>query len=369
MQRITLGSLADVSLADARDKAAALRAAVVDGGDPQAERRVARQTPVLTFEKLAERYLNEYAKPRKASWKNDRDYLKRPIEAWGQRDPRSITRRDAIDLLDSIKTVAPISCNRTHSVLVTMFNWAVEEELLDNTPMARLRKRAVETAKDRVLTDPEVAALWQVLLDPEGTSIDVADCLRFLMLVGCRPAEAAGMTQNEIHDLDGAEPRWELSAARTKQRRPHITPLCPMACDLLRGVVARRQAEGEEVSVFASRFGSRQTVARHSLSQALRRLAPRLPQSFRDQPATPHDVGRRTVATGLARLGVPREDRMAVLGHALGDVHDRHYDQYERLDEKRRALEKWEQHLRLIGRPAPTGRVVEMPRRRQGRAQ
>jgi hypothetical protein len=47
----------------------------------------------------------------------------------------------------------------------------------------------------------------------------------------------------------------------------------------------------------------------------------------------------------MAALGVPREDRLAVLAHAAGDVHGAHYDKYDRLKEKRAALEAWEQHL------------------------
>ena len=41
----------------------------------------------------------------------------------------------------------------------------------------------------------------------------------------------------------------------------------------------------------------------------------------RADPPTPHDL-RRTVATGMSRLGIPRDDRLAVLAHAYGDMHE-----------------------------------------------
>jgi hypothetical protein len=47
-------------------------------------------------------------------------------------------------------------------------------------------------------------------------------------------------------------------------------------------------------------------------------------------------------------LGVPREDRLAVLAHAQDDVHAAHYDRHDRLPEKRRALEAWEVHVAEI---------------------
>jgi hypothetical protein len=70
-QRITLGALDDLSLADARERVGRYRIKVTDGADPQRERKEKRQeaASVLTFEVLAHRYLNEYAKPRKASWR------------------------------------------------------------------------------------------------------------------------------------------------------------------------------------------------------------------------------------------------------------------------------------------------------------
>lgn len=74
--------------------------------------------------------------------------------------------------------------------------------------------------------------------------------------------------------------------------------------------------------------------------------------SLKANPPTPHDF-RRTVATGLAALGVLREDRLAVLAHSPGDVHATHYDRYERLKEKRRALEHWEAHVAEIIAPLP----------------
>jgi integrase len=76
-------------------------------------------------------------------------------------------------------------------------------------------------------------------------------------------------------------------------------------------------------------------------------------RSLQADPPTPHDF-RRTVATGLAALGVPREDRLAILAHVAGDIHGAVYDQYERLKEKRAALVAWEHHIATViggGRP------------------
>jgi integrase len=374
-QRVTLGALSALGLADARERAARHRVGVTDGADPQRERMAKRAAAAnaLTFDRLAQRYLDEYARPRKSSWQNDASYLKRPRECWGDRDAKTISRRDAIVLLDDIKSAAPVSANRTHSVLVTLFNWAVEDQLLDFNPLAGLKKRAAERAKERMLSDAEIRVLWRALEDANGTSDDIALALRVLLLVGQRPGEVAGALQHELIDLDSPDARWEIPAARTKGRRPHVVPLAPMARELFLEAVARRRSEGDKAGVFASRFFDRETLARHSLSRALKRviaqLAPEGPEadairSVKANPPTPHDF-RRTVATGLAALGIAREDRLAVLAHVAGDIHGTVYDRYERLKEKRAALAVWERHLaKVLGRPQSSAAVVPMRRGR-----
>ena len=114
-----------------------------------------------------------------------------------------------------------------------------------------------------------------------------------------------------------------------KARRPQVVPLAPMALRIFEDAIARRREEGDKGGVLGSRYLNRETLARHSLSQALRRiiagLEPKGPdaeaiEALQAEPPTPHDF-RRTVATGLAALGILREDRLAVLAHLQSDVH------------------------------------------------
>ena len=363
-RRVTLGKLGDLGLADARARAARYRASVIDGADPQRDRVARRAAAVdFTFDRLAQRYLDEYARPRKSSWRNDATYLKRPRLAWGDRDPVTISRRDAITLLDEIKITAPVSANRTQTVLVTLFNWAVEDQLLDATPLSGLKKRAIEKPKARVLSDDEIRVLLRALDVANGATQDAAAALRAILLTGQRPGEVAGATQNELVKADDLrEARWEITASRMKARRPHVVPLLPMARALFLDAIARRRLQEEANGVFASRFLRRTTLARHTLSQALKRVIERLEckgadaaavRSLQESRPTPHDL-RRSCATGLAALGVPREDRLAVLAHVASDIHGAVYDQYDRLKEKRAALLLWEQHIAALigwGRP------------------
>ncbi len=68
---------------------------------------------------------------------------------------------------------------------------------------------------------------------------------------------------------------------------------------------------------------------------------------------------RRTAATEMARLGVPRFIIGKVLNHADRQRHRKVYDRYEYLKEKRHALESWAEYLDNLTRP-PGDNVVPL---------
>ncbi len=366
-KRLSLGRYPEVGLSLARQRAEEKRVEVAGGADPQGERKAKREASALTFDSVADAYLERYAKPHKRSWANDALYLKAHVRpAWGARPANRISRADAATLLDAIAKAAPTSANRTQSILSRLFNWAIESGLLEVNPLARMPKRAKETAKDRVLSSDEIRVLWRAIGDGRVYE-SVTAALRFLLLTGLRPGEVAGAAIAELADVDNAaRARLEIPAARMKGGRAHVVPLAPMALAIVRAQLGRA-VEGQ-THVFPSAFADRGPIARHSLSQGLRRIIEALPdaKAVRRPYPTPHDF-RRTLATGLAALGVPREDRLAVLAHAQGDVHGIHYDKHDRFAEKRRALEAWENHLADIIALAPAkaaDNVVKLGARR-----
>ena len=307
-------------------------------------------------------YIERYAKSHKRSWGNDALYLRAHVRlAWEDRPANTITRADAAELLDNIAKTAPTSANRSQSILSKLSIGRSNSGLLQVNPLARMPKRAKEKAKDRVLAPDEIRVLWPAL-DGDGS---IAAALRFLVLTGLRPGEAAGATIAELGDVDNpARARLEIPAARMKGGKAHVVPLAPMAMAIVRQQLDRA-VEGQE-HLFPSAFADRGPVARHSLSQGLRRIIVGLPDAKAIQAPypTPHDF-RRTVATGLSALGVPREDRLAVLAHAQDDVHGIHYDKYDRLAEKRVALEKWEAHVAdIVGPSEAPSNVVKISARR-----
>ena len=302
--RVPLGHYPKVGLALARSRAEALRVEVAGGGDPQGARTARREEDrkALAFNDLADQYIKRYAKVHKKSWQNDELYLRahvRPV--WGVRKAKTITRADAAVLLDEIARSSPVSANRVHATLSKLFNWAIESGLLAGNPVAQMKKRAREVAKDRVLSPDEIRILWQAL-NGQG---NVAAALRFLMLTGLRPGEAAVAAIEELHQIDDdALARLEIPGSRMKGGRPHILPLEAMALAIIRRQLD--QAISGQDYIFPSAFALRGPVARHSLSQGLRRIIAGLRPSgvgkdavarLKLNPPTPHDF-RRTSRVG-----------------------------------------------------------------------
>ncbi|MBR0749113.1 integrase arm-type DNA-binding domain-containing protein [Bradyrhizobium japonicum] len=380
-RRVTLGRYPALSLVAARAAAERIRDKVRGGADPQQQRRddrdALRAAPTeLTFNALADLYIERYAKRQKASWKNDDGYLRAKARpAWGQRVAAAITSQDVARLLFEVVEAAPVSANRLRSVLVKLFGWAADSALLPGNPMLGVKKPHREgKGKTRTLSDDEIRVLWRALEKTEAAPGIVA-ALKCLLLLGQRPGEVAGMAVSELdHIKDDRSARWQLPAGRMKARRIHVVPLPPLACGIVAAEIERQRKADPKARpefVFASKFAERARLARHSLSQALSRIIGELDDGGDDAEAvaslkanrpTPHDL-RRTLATGLARLGIPRDDRLAVLAHAYGDVHEV-YDQYERLPQKRAALEAWEKHLRTViaGQLQTEGNVLPLRR-------
>lgn len=299
-----------LSLSLATTRAAEYRRSVrIDGADP----RDAAKTRGLTLDKLFDRWLDRHAKVNKRSWQNDfgryKNYIKPRI---GSRAAVKLKRGDIIECLNGIAdAVSGVTANRCQAIISAMFNWAVSEDFLETNPAHGIRKRGSEAQRERVMSDDELRAFWKSLTDtPEDRA------LKLLLLLGQRRTEVAQAAYSEL-----SADAWNIPAARTKNTLPHIVPLSPFARQL---------------------FGGGFDIEKTSLSRHFRSTADKL-----ELPDIRlHDL-RHCAATGMAKLGIPRELRERIQNQITGRSQSigARYDQYEYLAEKRNALARWEAHL------------------------
>jgi integrase len=182
--------------------------------------------------------------------------------------------------------------------------------------------------------------------------------LRLLLLTGARLNEVAGMTTDELHD-DGAT--WKLPGERTKNARPHIVPLSPMARDLIASV------KGKSTLIFTttgvtpvsgwSRTKARLDAAMLAIAKKERGAGATIP------PWRLHDL-RRTAVTGMGELGIAPHVIELVVNHVSGHRSGvaGTYNRSELLDERREALKRWAAHV--SGLVAPQDNVVRLKPKR-----
>ena len=347
LARFTIGRYPDIPLSDARTKGNVLREQVAAGINPaDAQEQEREDAPQRKFKVLADRYMKEHARRHKRASSADGDELNlktHVLPIWKDKDYRKIRRGDVIELIEGIVTDGKhTAANRVHSLISKIFSFAIDADLLEANPAARLRKRGVEKTGKRVLSDAELRQFWRDVVRPP-VSRRTGIALRLALLTGCRANEITGMRRSELDQTQDSKRRaWTVPGERTKNKRPHLVPLTALAWDMIATVLD--SIDDTEDCLFPSPRNKGTPIGRHALAVATSRFcdvktededAPK----WLGEPFSPHDL-RRTFSTRLSALGVLQEDRAACLNHTRSDIEGKHYDLYERAKEKRTALNK-----------------------------
>jgi len=373
--RATIGTYPDVTLSAARERADEMRRLVAGGVNPiESKRREKADAPNRTFKALSDRYLTEHAERHKRprSIEEDRRNLKIHIlPHWVARDYRNIKRADVIELIERIVSAGThTAANRVHALVSKIFSFAVDADLRDDNPAARLRKRGVERVGRRVLSDHEIRLFWPaIVLRPVSRGVGLA--LRLAALTGTRANEAVGAAKREFQNLkEPAKAAWIIPGERTKNKRDHLIPLSALALETVKAALELTGQDDE--FLFPSPIDRSKPIDGHALATAMARFADHLKgpgeavKTWHAEPPSPHDL-RRTVETRLSELGVSKEDRNACLNHVQTDVASKHYDLYERVREKRIAFDLLAAAYKsiLTKRPGAVVPIAEARRRRR----
>lgn len=356
-----IGDAKSIELAKAIERAKSVDAEVdVEDRDPHAERS-SRRADTMTVRELYREWHTRYAAVKLARADTDETTFRCHIEPdFAKRKVRELTRIDLGRFRDTVaRKTTPNTSNRVMVLLSRVFNWAIDEGLLEFNPAARLRKAGQRKPRERVLTHAGIVTFWQTLdvmetmtgkhmaraekgrmLSPATRSI-----LRLLLLTGQRRSEVVEAQKSEL-ELDAKEPVWTIPGARTKNGLLHRLPLCPMAAAEFRRAV--EASPKQSPLVFPSPEDAMSPISADAVTRAMARMIAeiKLPR------VSPHDL-RRTVGTELARLGLPVHVRSLVLNHApmSRGITDAVYNRYAYDKEKREALGAWEKELtRLLTR-------------------
>ena len=360
----------------ARAEAKRLALLVGQGTDPvQADKVRRRETVTLAFPSYAQRFTDEYLKTRwPRGWSLADGILRREaVPAFAGLSLPQITRAHVSEFLDRLADRPAVRRN-AFAALRRLFRWAVSRGDLTASPIADMDAPAAPGARDRVLSDDELSAVWNAA---GGMTYPFGPMLRLLAITGQRREEVAGLTWAE---LDQTSATWTLPATRAKNRQAHIVPLSPLAVGIVDGLARlltnaigaklRWPRKGLVFSTTGKTAVSGFSKAKARLDRTITEAEQKRAKDAGEEPELVeawrlHDL-RRTLATGLQRLGVRFEVTEAVLNHVSGakggvaGVYQRH----DWKDEKRVALMAWSDHLARIVAGIEENNVIPLAARR-----
>jgi integrase len=325
-KRVTIGTYPAISLAEARAEARKVirdaQLGVLD--DP-------KSSPALTLGETVPLFIQLYAKPKNRGWRESERLLGK-FQGLFSKPVVDIKRSDIVRLLDEIvASGTPYRANRALSALKKLMNWALDRGMIEVNPIAGLKPPHRERAREDVLADDDLLSLMQSA-DAEGYPF--GEALKLLILTGQRRSEVAQMRWSELN-IERAT--WTIPAERSKNGQSHEVPLSSDALSLLRSLPRFLASDW----VFT-------TTGRGPVS-GFGRVKRRLQAAGGSELWRIHDL-RRTVASGMARIGIEPHVIEKVLNHKSGIISGvaAIYNRYAYEKEKRLALEKWAAHVGRI---------------------
>jgi integrase len=338
-QRESLGDVRKLNVEDARKVARQFFAKLELGVDPRAEKRKADEAAAaakLTLKAVSELYLEAKERTmRPNTFKAAKVYFN---VKWAPLHKKPIGEIDRKTVAEQMRRIVSehgaTSAARARGNLSALFAWAMKEGMVEANPVVGTNNPVEgKPGRDRVLGDAELKLVWQHCRDD-----DFGRIVRLLLLTACRRDEIGWLRLSEV-DLPGS--RLLLPAERTKPGRALEMPLVATAKAILEDSPKRLGRE----FVFAASGGGFAAWSWCKLAMDGRITA----TAGRALPRwTLHDL-RRTVRTGMSKLGVKPHVAELVLNHVAhrsGVVGI--YDHHDYQPEIAEALTKWEAHLLAI---------------------
>jgi integrase len=334
---ISLGSYPDVPLKRAREKRDEARRLIADEIDPSAERKARRAAMLVTFQGVAQEWLDLQSKslaPETISILGAR--MNSGLHPYlGTRPMTSITAQELLSALRRIEARGRHeTAHRVRALAGRVFRYAVATGRAQHDVAADL-KDALAPVKSKnfaSVTDPiRVGELMRAIEGYSGHPV-TALALKLAPLVFVRPGELRQAEWSEF-DLEGAE--WRIPAARMKMRELHVVPLAHQSITLLEEL--QPFARGGRY-VFPSLRSRDRPMSNNTINGALRRLG------YSTEEQTGH--GFRTMAsTLLNEQGFPPDVIELQLAHAERNKVRAAYNKAQRLPERRKMMQAWADYL------------------------
>ena len=366
--QIKIGKFPHTSLAEARVKLREFKVIRYDGRCPASEQKKDKKDKVILEKKLSSRltvadvvelYLSQYIEDRKingkiidgARKKKGQDETRRTlygdaVKVLGDRFAEDITRKDIVNMIMAIvgrgsnvqagNVLREVTAAYEYSIGLEKFpDEFANPALLAKNSLRQAKVRLTSKKGTRILSDKELSKFLNWLPSSALTQTQKR-ILRFALWTGCRTGEVCS-AEWEYIDLDKAT--LHLRATKTEAER--YVQLPTQAVNFL------KQLRLETGLYLFPSFKTQLPIQQKAITEQAW-LMRRDDKMIDIEHWVPHDL-RRTVRTGLSRLGCPSEVAEAILGHARSGIEGT-YDLHKYESECKVWLQKWSDHMDLLSK-------------------
>jgi integrase len=342
LKKLTLGSTQALKLGEARTLAGHRRNEVEGGRDPHGEKVASRRPPPnLECDRMWEKYLTLAASQLRSRPEKERVYKRHLKPLLGRMQVSEVKRAHALDVLDPLVAAGKLRmADKVRQEGAAWFQWLFEREHVERNPFAGLRKAEMKKViRTRVLTDEELKQVW-IASEPEGRW---GLWFKLMILTGTRNMEARAARWSEF---DFENRMWTIPVERSKNKvelRIHLTEATLAILDKI-----PRFAEVDLLFPASGNMENPMSGDQKVKDRIDERMRTAIKKAGATEPANwqIHDF-RRTVATGLQRLGFRPDVADQVIGH-VGSTRTgaaAHYLHHRYEQEKQEALEAWTNHV------------------------
>ena len=342
-----LGATHTVRLAEAREKARALRQTLLDNIDPLEQRQrqraelLAGRAERHTFKQDAEAYI----KLHESGWsvkhaKEWRSTLQRFVYSRLASMPvKDITSADVMRVVEPHWIERTVTAGRVLDRIGAVLDYSTARgHRSGDNPCSSLRASLPKQSKVAAV-EHHAAIPYQdigaLMADLEAIKTPASRALQLLILCGSRMSEVRGATRSEI-DLDAAI--WTIPAARMKGRRLHRVPLSSQAVAILKAM----PREGERIF----------DIGVVGMEQTLKRIR---------KGITTHGMRSSLRTWCLEQTSFAPAIVEAALAHKLGkDTTEQAYIRGDLFERRRKLMQAWAD---FCTKRAPAGATITPLRR------
>jgi len=217
-RRYSIGRVESITLEQARKLAQQLAGHLASGVDPmrvQAEVRAEKERDRTTVQTLSVDFIDKYARPRNRTWRETERILNRYVLPHvGDVAVLRLSRREVSELLDTVDHEnGPVMADRTLAALRKMLNWYETRDQDFRSPIVAGMARTSPglLARDRVLTNEEIRAIWKAV---DAMPYPFGPLVKVLFYTAQRRQEVAEARWDKFED-----DLWSIPPAATRRRR------------------------------------------------------------------------------------------------------------------------------------------------------